>query len=233
MHRGRRALIRPSSPGILSQSAAIQQAAADAGMTLTVDPEKMANYEVGAKGRLFDGSMTYSIAAYYAQWRKQINSILLTLPNGTCTNGIGYVSFVSGYSNLGSVNLYGVGGQFAWRPVKLISIDSIDGGAAINVTNIRDFVSSTITALSGFAEYSGNEMPNTSKYSANLGVQFGGNVKGQDDMTWFARADWNYKSDFYSNQANLATTSDATRSTYAVGSIGHCLDPGIFDESVQ
>ncbi|PNU06667.1 TonB-dependent receptor [Novosphingobium guangzhouense] len=200
--------------GILSESAAIQQAAADAGMALTVDPEKMTNYEIGAKGRLFGGRMTYSLAAYYAQWRRQINSILLTLPNGTFTNGVENVSFVSGYANSGSVNLYGVEGQFAWRPIDLITID---GGGAINVTDIRDFASPTITALSGITDYSGKEMPNTSKYSANIGIQLGGDVKGQDDTTWFARADWNFKSGFYSSQANLAKTSDAHKVNVRAG----------------
>ncbi|MFT4055849.1 MAG: TonB-dependent receptor [Novosphingobium sp.] len=192
--------------GILSQTAAIQRSAADAGMTLTVDPEKMTNYEIGAKGRLFGGSLTYSVAAYYAQWRDQINSILLTVPNGNIVNGVEDVSFVSGYSNSGSVNLYGVEGQFAWRPVDLITFD---GGVAVNITDIRDFVSPTITALSGITDYSGKEMPNTSKYSANLGVQLGGDVKGQDDTTWFVRGDWNFKSGFYANQANISKTSDA------------------------
>ncbi|WP_235523030.1 TonB-dependent receptor [Novosphingobium sp. Leaf2] len=200
--------------GILSQTASIQQAAANAGMTLTVDPEKLTNYEMGVKGRLFGGSLTYAVSAYYAQWRNQINSILLTVPDGTFTNGIENVAFVSGYSNSGSVDLYGVEGQFAWRPIDLITID---GGAAFNMTDIRSFVSPTITALTGITDYTGYEMPNASKYSANLGIQIGGNVKGQENTTWFLRGDWNFKSGFYTNQANTTKTSDAHKFNFRTG----------------
>jgi iron complex outermembrane recepter protein len=200
--------------GVLSYTAAIQQAAADAGMTLTVEPEEMTNYEIGAKGRLFDGRFSYSVAAYYSEWRKQINSILLTVPDGTYTNGIENVAFVSGSANSGSVNLYGIEAQFAWRPIDLVTID---GGGAINATDIQSFTSPTITALSGVTDYSGNEMPNTSKYSANLGIQIGGDVKGQDDTTWFVRSDWSFKSGFYTNQANTTKTSDAHKVNLRTG----------------
>ncbi|WP_237713893.1 TonB-dependent receptor [Novosphingobium sp. Rr 2-17] len=200
--------------GILSQTATIQQAGADSGMSLTVKPEKLTNYEIGVKGRLFGGRLTYAVAAYYAQWRDQINAIQLTLADGTYTDGVANVSFVSGYSNSGSVDLYGVEGQFGWHPFDLVTID---GAAAINETYILSFSSPNVTALTGISDFRGKEMPNTSKYSANLGIQLGGNVKGQEKTTWFVRADWNFKSGFWTNQANTTKTSDSHKVNFRTG----------------
>jgi len=207
--------VNPSqfNTGILNQNAAIQQSAADAGLTLAVKPEKLTNYEIGAKGRI-GGRMSYSIAAYYAEWRDQINTILLTLPNGTFTDGIENVSFVSGSANSGSVNLYGVEAQMMWRPIDLVTIDA---AGAYNMSDIQSFASPTITALSGVTDYSGKMMPNSSKWSANVGIQLGGDVRGQDDTTWFLRGDWNFKSGFYVNQANISRTSDAHKFNFRTG----------------
>lgn len=207
--------VNPSqfNTGILSENASIQQAARDAGLTLAVRPEKLTNYEIGAKGRI-GNTMSFSIAGYYAQWRNQINTILLTLPNGTFTNGVENVSFVSGSSNSGSVNLYGVEAEMAWRPIDLITINA---AAATNLSDIRSFDSPTVTALTGITDFSGMEMPNTSKYSANVGIQLGGKVKNQDDTSWFLRGDWNFKSGFYVNQANTTRTQDSHKFNFRTG----------------
>ena len=191
---------------IVQQNATIQAAAKAAGMSLTVKPEKLTNYEIGAKGKLFGGRMSYSLDAYYAQWRDQLTSILLTLPNGTYTNGSENVSFINGYANAGSVDLYGVELQTNWNIGKLLSVDA---AGAYTGTHINSFTSPTISALTGIYDYSGNQMPMTSKWSANVGAQVGGNVKGQADTTWFLRGEWNFKSGFYSDQANLAKTTDS------------------------
>ncbi len=199
---------------VLSYSDAIQQAAKDAGATLAVKPEKLTNYEIGAKGRI-GTTFSYSIAGYFAQWRDKITQILLTLPDGTYdSSGNENVALVTAYSNAGDVNLWGIEGDMTWRPIDLITIDA---AGAINATDIRKYADSATSAMTGSTDYKGNQIANTSKYSANVGIQFGGNIKGQDDTTWFARADYNYKSGFYVTEANLAKTQDSHKVNFRAG----------------
>lgn len=203
---------------VLSYSDAIQQAAVENGVTLGVKPEKLTNYEVGMKGHI-GYNFSYSIAAYYAQWTNQITSVLLTIPDGTYdAAGNENVSYVSGYSNAGDVDLWGVEADFTW---KLNDLITLDGAGAINATDIKSYANNALEGLvsDGTATYSfaGNEMANTSKYSANVGLQFAGDVKGQDDTTWYARADYNFKSGFWVSELNLAKTQDSHKVNLRAG----------------
>jgi iron complex outermembrane receptor protein len=186
---------------ILSQAASVQQAAADAGGQLAIEPEKITNYEIGLKGRI-GSTVRYSFAAYYAQWRNQINSTIIVAPDATQPTGF---SFVTASMNAGSVNLRGIEGEVSWRPTDFVTIDA---AGAINDSDIKSFASSTVSSLSGIYDYSGKEMKNTSKYSANVGIQVGTEISGWDDGSWFVRGDWNFKSGVWSNEANLARTPD-------------------------
>ncbi|WP_165321621.1 TonB-dependent receptor [Rhizorhabdus phycosphaerae] len=196
--------VNPSqfNSSIIAQTARVQQAAVDAGVTLTVDPEKITNYEAGIKGRALDGRLRYTAAAYFAQWRNQINAILLTIPDAGSATG---TSFVNGFSNSGTVDIKGLEIETS---LKLSDLITIDAAGAYTDTKIKDFRSTQVSKLTGIFDYSGKEMPNTSKWSANVGVQFAGDLRGFDDASWFLRGDWNFKSGMWSNQANTTRTAD-------------------------
>ncbi|WP_039393555.1 TonB-dependent receptor [Novosphingobium sp. MBES04] len=187
---------------ILNNSYEVQVAAAELGGELAISPEKVTNYEVGLKGRTIDGSFRYTVAAYYAQWRDQINSVQIVVPDTTQETGY---SFVNTARNAGSVDLYGIEADVTWRPIDLITIDA---AASYNESDIKQFVSPTVTALTGPMSFRGNDLKNTSKYSANVGVTIGDEIQGWDDGRWFVRGDWNFKSGVWSNEANLARLPD-------------------------
>jgi len=201
---------------ILSNTGPVQQAALDAGGRLAIDPEKVTNYEVGIKGRI-GSTFRYTAAAYYAQWRKLINAVLIVAPDASQTTGF---SFVNTSANAGSVNLYGIEAEASWRPTEFLTIDA---AAAFNDSDIQKFASTTVSALSGVYDFSGKEMKNTSKYSANVGVQVGTEIAGWDRGSWFLRGDWNFKSGQWSNEANLAKSPDVhffnTRAGLTYGNI--------------
>lgn len=186
---------------ILAQSAPIQAAALAAGGQLAILPEKITNYEVGMKGRALGGALRYSAAAYFAQWKNQINAITIVASDPAAATGF---SFVNTSSNTGNVNLYGFEVETTLKANKLITIDA---AAAINNTNIRQFKSTTVSQLTGIYDFSGKQMKNTSKYSANVGIMAAGDIVGTEN-TWFARFDWNFKSGQYSNEANIVKTHD-------------------------
>jgi iron complex outermembrane receptor protein len=186
---------------ILSNSASVQQASLDAGGQLAIDPEKITNYEIGLKGRI-GSTLRYSLAAYYAQWSDQITAVLIVAPDATQPTGF---SFVNAASNSGKTDLYGIEGELSWRPTDFVTIDA---AGALNDSEIKEFASTTVSALSGIYDFSGKEMKNTSKYSANVGVTVGTEIAGWDDGRWFLRGDWNFKSGVWTNEANIAKTPD-------------------------
>ena len=187
---------------ILSTSTAIQNAAIAAGGELSIKPEKITNYEVGVKGKALNGALRYTAAAYYAQWRDQINAISIIVNDPTSATG---TSFQNVSANTGNVDLYGIEGDFSFKVNDLITLD---GAGAINASDIKQFRSTTVSQLTGIFDFSGKEMKNTSKYSANLGVLLHGDLPSVDDGKWFARLDWSYKSGQWSNEANILRTPD-------------------------
>ncbi|WP_343614506.1 TonB-dependent receptor [Novosphingobium sp.] len=187
---------------VLSQTANIQQAALNAGATLAVSPEKITNYELGMKGKLFDGALRYSTALYYAKWTNQINAISIVAPDPTSATGL---SFINTSANSGNVDLYGFEVEGSWKVSPLISLD---GAAAINASDIKQFKSTIVSQLTGIYDFSGKEMKNTSKYSSNFGINLGGDLSAASNARWYSRFDWNFKSGQWSNEANIVRTPD-------------------------
>lgn len=187
---------------ILATSSAIQNAAIAAGGQMAIRPEKITNYELGLKGKAMNGALRFTTALFYAQWRDQINAISIIVADPTSATG---TSFQNVSSNTGNVDLYGIEGDASLRVNDMITID---GAAAINASDIKQFKSTTVSQLTGMYDFSGKEMKYTSKYSANLGVLFHGDLSGVKDGKWFGRMDWNFKSGQWSNEANILRTPD-------------------------
>jgi iron complex outermembrane receptor protein len=190
---------------ILAQSASVQAAALAAGGQLSIQPEKITNYELGVKGKALGGALRYTAAAYYAQWRNQINAITIVAPDTTSTTGF---SFINTSANSGSVDLYGVEADASWKVSDLVSIEA---AGAINASDIKALRNTTLSQLTGIFDFSGKEMKYTSKYSSNVGLLMGSPIRGLVDAKWFARLDWNYKSGIWSNEANTTKTPDTHR----------------------
>jgi iron complex outermembrane receptor protein len=189
-----------SNVTILAQSDAVQTAGKNAGGALLINPEKVTNYEVGMKGLALNGALRFTLAAYYAQWRDQVNALTIVVPDSTSSTGL---SFIAVSANSGKADLYGIEGDMNWKVNKLITIDA---AGAINDSKIKVFKATAVSQLTGVFDYSGKKLKQTSKYSANVGVTFGGEIDGLSDASWYLRGDWNYKSGFFTDEANVAKT---------------------------
>lgn len=189
--------------GFLTQSQAAVDKAAAAGIRVGVDPEKVTNYEVGVKGRLLDNRLNYSLSAYFAQWRNQAN--LLTEWYDDPASDTDTPVQLNGQVNSGAVDMKGIELDLGYRLSDLITIGA---AGSLNDSHIKSFVSNAITGLTGITDFTGKEVPFTSKWSASTNVEFHGDVQGLDDASWFARADYMFKSGVWSNQANIAKTPD-------------------------
>lgn len=173
----------------LSFTPAQVEAAADLGLSIAVAPEKVTNYEVGLKGRLFDRRLTFTLAAYYAPWRNQINPVTFNFVSGST------LQILRASANSGSVDMKGVelDGNLNLGPV------DVNFGASFNDSEINSFSNAIVTQLTGVTDFSGNHNANTPRYSANAGVQYTGDT---GFGSWFARGDWTFKSGLYASQAN-------------------------------
>jgi iron complex outermembrane receptor protein len=189
--------------GFLSRSPAAIEDAATRGIRVEVSPEKVTNYEVGIKGRLVDGRLNYALSAYYAQWRDQANLISYNYvhPNDSATPGA--TEQMNGQLNTGSVDMKGVELDLGFRVSDLITLGA---AGSFNDSYIKGLKSTTVSSLTGITDFTGKEMPFASKWSANANIEFHGDVVGLDDSSWFARADYMFKSGVWSNQANIAKT---------------------------
>lgn len=187
--------------GFLTRTAYAIEQAEDAGIRVEAAPEKVTNYEIGAKGRLLDHNLSYSFSAYFAQWRDQANLLSLNVfdPN------INMNQQVNGQVNVGSVDMKGVELDLNYRASDLVTIGA---AGSFNDSHIKSYVSPIYTGITGITDYSGKEMPFTSKWSANANVEFHGDVKGFDDATWFGRVDYLFKSGVWASQANIVKTPD-------------------------
>jgi iron complex outermembrane receptor protein len=192
-----------NNANILTASAVAQAAGLAAGGTLLLKPEKVTNYEVGLKGTALDRKLRFTLATYLANWTDQVNALTIAIPDTTATTGF---SFANVSTNAGNVKLYGIEGDVAW---KINSMISLDAAGAINASSINSFYSTTVSKLTGVFDFSGKEQRQTSKYSANVGINFAGDIGGTKDASWLVRADFNYKSGMYTNEAN--TTKSAAR----------------------
>ncbi len=103
----------------------------------------------------------------------------------------------------------------------LARLGSFDLGvsAAMNDSDIRAFSDPSISQATGLFgdDFKGNQLPLSSKYSANLSLQYNGVAPKWEDGTWFARADVNYKDKQYVDAGNLTWIKGRTQVNLRAG----------------
>ncbi len=187
-------------------------AAEGIGLGVVVRPEKLTNYEVGLKGKFLDGRLYVTAAAYVADWSDQHNNRSVIFVDSTIPNAL--PSIVSGVANTGKTQVRGFELDINAEPVDGFTINA---SGAINDSSIRSFADPAITRLTGVTGdgFKGNQLPLTSKYSANIGAQYTGNLA--EDMTWFMRGDFSYKSRQFVDPANLTWIKGRTQVNARIG----------------
>ncbi|MCP8890748.1 TonB-dependent receptor [Sphingomonas faeni] len=195
-----------------SGSAAAAEAAASIGLGVVVEPETLSNYEVGIKGKFLDGKVRTSLSAYYSIWSNQMNNRSITFADAT-TGGI---NIVSGVANAGKSIMRGIEAEVQILPFRGLSLDL---AGAMNDSSIRSFADPSVSKLTGVFgdEFRGNQLPGGSKYSGNVGLQFGAPIKSEPDAAFFVRGDLSYKSRIYSDAANLTWIKSRTQVNFRTG----------------
>ena len=187
----------------------IDQVAQRISVGVNVPEEKLTNYELGIKGRFWDGRAQLTAAIYYAQWRNQHTPALTTAlyPDNT-TRTVTTVG-AGGQTDLSGVELEG-----AVAPTDHLKFE---GTFALNNTKILKLDCSDCALLLGFRDITGlNKRISTyPKYTASAGVSYRDHLTGATD--WFARIDYIYKGTMFATNANLSETGASNRVNLRAG----------------
>jgi iron complex outermembrane receptor protein len=196
----------------LSSTPAAVAAAQQIGLGVLVQPETLDNYEIGVKGQAMGGAVRFSVSGYYGIWKNQMNNRSITFFDPAIQTS----QVVSGVANSGKSILKGIEGEMTIMPVDGISIDL---AGAINDSSIRTFADPSISKVTGVIGdgFRGNQLPGSSKYSGNVGLQYRTDIRGQDEASFFIRGDLSYKSRIFVDAANLTWIKDRTQVNFRLG----------------
>lgn len=166
-------------------------------------PEKLANYEIGLKGRAFDNKLIFALSAYYGDWKNQYNTRSVFFVDNSLNPPLS--STVTGIANSGRTKVKGIELDTTILPMEGVSLTF---SGAYNDTNIRSFNDPAITRVTGVTGdgFKGNSLPLTSKYSFAITPEFSGDIPGRDNATWFIRSDVNYKSRWPKRPGSIGRT---------------------------
>ncbi len=141
--------------------AAVASAALGVTIPTAIQPDKVWSYEIGAKGKLFDGMVTIDAAVYQIDWSNiQLQST---------------ISGVATLSNGGDARSKGIDLGLIIKPVKGLSLQAVGN---INSTEFTS-VLPAIVALNPRAA-PGTRIPNVPKSSLSVSANYGWDFAGWD-----------------------------------------------------
>jgi iron complex outermembrane receptor protein len=183
---------------------------------LFVKPERITNYEVGFKGKFFDGRATLSADVYYDKWTQQLNLNSYNFPAADPANpynvvgGPQYVPantsiYPFAYTdNSASSTAKGVEVQAEFIVIPHVTVDV---AGAINDTQYDNFTCSNCLPYATFNAH-GKYLPNAPKDSATVGVEYANRTPYFGGANWFVRGDYIYKDGVYIESSNTVKTPD-------------------------
>ena len=186
--------------------------AASSNFSVVVNPEKITNYEIGAKGRLFEG-VRYDAAAYLAMWTDQIQSqsiILVANGSGPAAAGTNIQAVAAG--NTGKTKVYGFEASLGIDLAKGLSLDM---AGAYTKTSIISATNVAVTSFYGIADFRGKENPFVSKWTGNVSLAYTTSLSDTVDV--FGRADFTYKSGAFTDISNLSWGPSQTQMNVRLG----------------
>ncbi|HWU03633.1 MAG TPA: TonB-dependent receptor [Novosphingobium sp.] len=192
---------------LTNTSTAVLALAAARGYKVEVQPEHIINYEIGAKGRLFNNKLRYEVAAYMDYWYNQLNNSTLQFVDDS-----GTAQQLVALQNAGRVRLTGFEADLAYAVnshIMLTANGAYTGSYILSQTN------PALTASNGIANFRGNQNPYTSKWSGTLGASYTRPLG--NDVDGFVRGDFMYKSGSYTDVANTTKTPDMTQVNLHIG----------------
>ena len=179
------------------------------GADIAIPEEELTNFEIGLKGRFWDGRATVTAATYYAEWRKQQNRGQANCPD---SNGVNTVFQTTGTG--GATDLQGVEIEFKLAATENLTLE---GTFAYNDTEILERDCADCLLILGNRQMAGLGL-GFSRFPKVSGT-FSGTYERAlaNDARWYVRADYMHRGTQYATEANLAETGVSKRLNARVG----------------
>ncbi|KAF0117052.1 MAG: TonB-dependent receptor [Hyphomonadaceae bacterium] len=158
----------------------------------TYDPENAWNYEIGAKTSWYDGKLTANLAIYRIDWRNQI------------VRALG-ATFATLNTNAGETTVQGVEFEMRARPIRGLDISA---GLAYTDSSYDKYTFGTLALVGIPAVLDGTRLQYVSKWQKNISVQY--TMPIGNELSWFNRIDYAYRSDQSAVQPAYAVIPEAT-----------------------
>lgn len=120
-------------------------------------PDSLTNFEVGAKGRLFDGMFDYQADVYFIKWDN------IQVQETTADGAFVY------QGNAGTAHVKGVEFEFTAHPIEFLSMSF---AGSYQDAYLTDGASPGQYALNPTLGRTGDSIPNVPKFNLNLGLNY-------------------------------------------------------------
>ena len=104
-------------------------------------PEKMRNYEIGAKGLVADGSLSFEMAAYFTDYQDMIRRGLLIVNS----------QFENIQANIGNVEIKGLEAGFGWHATERLTLSA--SGAYIHSEIVEIAADNSVNEVGDPSDY--------------------------------------------------------------------------------
>ncbi|WOK35471.1 TonB-dependent receptor [Sphingomonas sp. C3-2] len=170
------------------------------GVGVTLDEERLDNYEFGLKTKWLDGRLTANMAMYQMDWKDQVSRVQVFRSASDAANQLGQLDVAA---NSGSSRIRGFELETSFAATPRLHLE---GSFALTDAKYTDFNSVYIEQVTGNPDAVGNRAPRFPKYQASFGASHTTPV--DDDWNVVARADLSYMGKRYTDESNLAWMGD-------------------------
>lgn len=159
------------------------------------DPEKLWNYEVGFKSKLFNDRATLNASVFYLDWKD------LQASFAVATNDNGNIVFQEGIQNAASADSKG-----AEVELSALLTDNLifHFGAGYVDAKFKDFTNAYVDG--NIVDLSGRNMPNAPKWTLNADAEYDFPVRGS--FNGFARLEWYYRDELQPDLVGLTRVDE-------------------------
>lgn len=172
----------------------LDQLAEHGGAGKTFDEERLDNYEIGLKSTFLGGRARTTIAAYYNKVRDGQTGDQINIISDT---GDPTIMFLT--TNIGAIDFRGLefeGQLQATRQLRIgLNANFVD-------SEVKNFFCADCRSIYGNPDATGNEFQQTVKSKYSIYADYTGQLN--DNYGWYVRGDYNYRSSYYIETANVA-----------------------------
>ncbi len=162
---------------------------------LFVRQERLDNYELGLKQRLWDGRGQLGVSVY----RGKIYDLQISAGAGIVDPRTGISNAITATGNLGRVEFHGIELEGAFQATRQLNLQA---SFSWNDTKFEQGVCPACVNIAGFDNIVGRKLPYAPQFKGSLSGGYKDHLTG--DLDWFARGDVIYEGRKYSDQANFS-----------------------------